>query len=110
MCNVLIQGDYRKHKMSTHNARLEDLQNSKMYLPPLRQGKRCIAVVEGFYEWKRDGSTKQPYFIYAKQENDIKVEDKSSWSDDWSEETGWKGLKLLKLAGIFNTFKIGTVI
>lgn len=99
------QGDYKKHKLSTHNARIEDLGNSKMYMPPLRHGKRCVAVLEGFYEWKRSGSSKQPYYIYAKQRDNIKAEDKTSWTDEWSEETGWQGFQLLKLAGIFNTFK-----
>ncbi|XP_051172204.1 abasic site processing protein HMCES isoform X2 [Leptopilina boulardi] len=101
------QGDYKKHKLSTHNARIEDLENSKMYMPPLRNGKRCIAIVEGFYEWKRDESLKQPYYIYSKQDN-IKVEDKITWNNEWSEEIGWQGFELLKLAGIFNTYKSET--
>ena len=81
-----------------------------MYIPPLRQGKRCIAVIQGFYEWKREGSMKQPYYIYAKQEDGIKIEDEKFCSDGWSEDEGWKGLKLLKLASIYNAFKTGTVI
>ncbi|XP_054789740.1 uncharacterized protein LOC129295265 [Prosopis cineraria] len=27
---------------------------------------RCLVVVEGFYEWKKDGSGKQPYYIHFK--------------------------------------------
>ncbi|XP_043463459.1 abasic site processing protein HMCES [Leptopilina heterotoma] len=102
------QGDYKKHRLSTHNARLEDLENSKMYMPPLRHGKRCVAIVEGFYEWKRDGMSKQPYYIYSKQQDCVNFEDKTTWTNDWSEETGWQGFQVLKLAGIFNTFKTET--
>ncbi|XP_007049611.2 PREDICTED: putative SOS response-associated peptidase YoqW [Theobroma cacao] len=27
---------------------------------------RCLVAVEGFYEWKKDGSKKQPYYIHFK--------------------------------------------
>ncbi|XAR60901.1 hypothetical protein NMG60_11034442 [Bertholletia excelsa] len=27
---------------------------------------RCVVAVEGFYEWKKDGSKKQPYYIHFK--------------------------------------------
>lgn len=80
-----------------------------MYMPALRSGKRCVAIVEGFYEWKRDASSKQPYYIYSKQKDSVKFEDKTTWTNEWSEENGWQGFQVLKLAGIFNTFKTETV-
>ncbi|CAL7935816.1 unnamed protein product [Xylocopa violacea] len=102
------EGDYRKHNLSTHNARLENINNSKLYRAPLSKGQRCIVICEGYYEWKagktkKDG--KQPYYIYANQEKGVKADDPSTWKDEFSEESGWKGFKLLKMAGIFNTFK-----
>ncbi|XP_015429793.1 PREDICTED: embryonic stem cell-specific 5-hydroxymethylcytosine-binding protein [Dufourea novaeangliae] len=104
------EGDYRKHTMSTHNARLENLKTSTMYAPPLRKGYRCIVVCEGYYEWKA-GKTKkeakQPYYIYATQEKGVRMDDPITWKDEWSEESGWKGIKVLKMAGIFNRFKTG---
>ncbi|CAK9797589.1 Abasic site processing protein HMCES [Anthophora quadrimaculata] len=102
------EGDYRRHNLSTHNARLENLKSSKLYSPPLRKGLRCIVVCEGYYEWKA-GKTKkdpkQPYYIYAAQEKGVKADDPTTWRDEWSEESGWKGPKVLKMAGIFNKFK-----
>ncbi|XP_017764375.1 PREDICTED: embryonic stem cell-specific 5-hydroxymethylcytosine-binding protein isoform X2 [Eufriesea mexicana] len=102
------EGNYKKHNLSTHNARLENIKNSKLYNPPLRKGYRCIVLCEGYYEWKA-GKTKkdpkQPYYIYATQEKGVKADDSSTWNDEWSEESGWKGYKLLQMAGIFNTFK-----
>lgn len=32
----------------------------------------------------------------------VKVEDPTSWDAEWSESEGWKGPKLLKMAGLFN--------
>ncbi|XP_053972301.1 abasic site processing protein HMCES [Hylaeus volcanicus] len=104
------EGDYRKHTLSTHNARLENLQKSTLYGPLLRRGQRCIVVCEGFYEWKAGKTkkdTKQPYYIYATQDNGIKTDDSTTSKDEWSEESGWKGFKVLKMAGIFNKFKTG---
>ncbi|XP_076171412.1 abasic site processing protein HMCES-like [Ptiloglossa arizonensis] len=102
------EGDYKKHNMSTHNARLENLKTSTLYGPPLRRGQRCIVVCEGYYEWKA-GKTKkdikQPYYIYAAQEKGVKADDPTTWKDEWSEEYGWNGFKVLKMAGIFNKFK-----
>lgn len=64
-------------------------------------------LFDGFYEWKvsKNTSPKQPYYIYAKQESNIKVDDPKTWPDKWSLEFGWEGYKPLKMAGIFNTFK-----
>lgn len=65
-------------------------------------------LCEGYYEWKAGKTkkdSKQPYYIYATQEKGVRADDPSTWKDEWSEETGWKGFKLLKMAGIFNTFK-----
>lgn len=46
------KGDYSKHELTTNNARMESLKESKLYKPLLTAGKRCVMVVEGFYEWK----------------------------------------------------------
>ncbi|XP_078041694.1 abasic site processing protein HMCES-like [Augochlora pura] len=104
------EGDYRKHSLSTHNARLENLQNSKLYAPSLVRGQRCIVICEGYYEWKAEkmkNKPKQPYYIYAAQEKGVKVDDPTTWKDEWSEIDGWKGINVLKMAGIFNKFKTG---
>ena len=62
------QGEYKKHTASTHNGRLEGLSTSKLYGKPLNQGKRCVVVVNGFYEWQTTGDkksgSKQPYYMY----------------------------------------------
>lgn len=103
-----FQGDYRKHSLSTHNARLENIKNSKLYNLPLRNGQRCIVICEGYYEWKAGKTkkdTKQPYYIYANQRKEIEADDPSTWKDKWSEQDGWQGFKVLKMAGIFNKFK-----
>ena len=69
-----FQGDFKSHGLSTNNCRLENIKGSKLYSPPLSHGKRCVVLCEGFYEWqttKKDASVKQPYFIYAPQNNRV---------------------------------------
>lgn len=71
-----FQGDYRSHNLSTNNCRLENIKNSKLYSPILKGGGRCVIVVEGFYEWQttnKSSKVKQPYYIYAQQEDEVKV-------------------------------------
>ncbi|XP_076623562.1 abasic site processing protein HMCES-like [Colletes latitarsis] len=101
------EGDYKKSNMATHNARLENLRNSKLYAPLLHRGQRCIVICEGYYEWKAGNTkkdAKQPYYIYAAQEKGVRADDPTTWKDEWSED-GWKGFKVLKMAGIFNKYK-----
>ncbi|XP_027160622.1 embryonic stem cell-specific 5-hydroxymethylcytosine-binding protein [Coffea eugenioides] len=45
------------------NARSESIRE-KASFRRLLPNNRCLVAVEGFYEWKKDGSKKQPYYIY----------------------------------------------
>ncbi|WCJ37235.1 Abasic site processing protein HMCES [Euphorbia peplus] len=47
------------------NARSESLCQKGSFRR-LLQKRRCLVAVEGFYEWKKDGSKKQPYYIHFK--------------------------------------------
>ncbi|EHT05187.1 hypothetical protein HMPREF9694_05512 [Klebsiella michiganensis] len=47
------------------NARVETAANSWM-LKPLWQHGRAICFADGWFEWKREGDKKQPYFIHRK--------------------------------------------
>ena len=44
------------------NARAESAAEKPAYRTSLRK-KRCLVVSDGFYEWKREGTAKQPYLI-----------------------------------------------
>jgi len=55
--------DPKSHRLTTNNCRIENVVNSKLYKPCLSKG-RCVVICEGFYEWDRSGSTKQPYMVY----------------------------------------------
>lgn len=75
-----------------------------MYSPSLQKQQRCIVVCEGFFEWKANTNNKlqkQPYYIYVNQDKDVKADDPTTWDNEFSETDGWKGFKVLKLAGIF---------
>ncbi|XP_015892568.3 uncharacterized protein LOC107426796 isoform X2 [Ziziphus jujuba] len=47
------------------NARSESI-GEKASFRRLVPRSRCLVAVEGFYEWKKDGSKKQPYYIHFK--------------------------------------------
>lgn len=45
------------------NARVETAATGRMF-KPLWQHGRAVVMADGWYEWKRIGNKKQPYFIY----------------------------------------------
>ncbi|XP_023891332.1 uncharacterized protein LOC112003380 isoform X1 [Quercus suber] len=47
------------------NARSESI-SEKASFRRLIPKNRCLVAVEGFYEWKKDGQKKQPYYIHFK--------------------------------------------
>lgn len=53
------------YKAPLINARVETAATGRMFKPLWNHG-RAVAMADGWYEWKRDGSKKQPYFIYHK--------------------------------------------
>lgn len=48
------------------NARGETAATGRMFKPLWEHG-RAIVPANGWYEWKREGDKKQPYFIYHKE-------------------------------------------
>ena len=44
------------------NARAEGIEAKPSFRGPVRH-RRCIVPASGFYEWRREGTGKQPYFV-----------------------------------------------
>lgn len=51
-------------KYPTHNARLETARDKPSFRSAWKHSRTCLIPVGGFYEWRREGSIKQPYFIH----------------------------------------------
>ncbi|XP_050354806.1 abasic site processing protein HMCES isoform X2 [Nymphalis io] len=107
------KGDYKNHNLSTNNCRIENIKSSKLFNPILINGGRCVIVVEGFYEWQTTikFKIKQPYYIYAPQGDNIQVDDPETWNNEFNETDGWKGIKLLHMAGLYHAWQHeGTIV
>ena len=51
------------------NARLETI-NEKISFKKLIKVQRCVAIMDGFYEWKREEKTKTPFYFH-KEDKDM---------------------------------------
>lgn len=49
------------------NARAETIAEKPTFKSPLKR-RRCLVIADGFYEWKKEGKTKQPHFIHLKDD------------------------------------------
>jgi putative SOS response-associated peptidase YedK len=82
-------------RMKTFNARSETLDEKPSFRNPLRT-KRCMVLVNGFYEWQHIGKEKIPYFIRLKEDIPFAL---AGLYDNW----------LNKITGeLINTFTIIT--
>lgn len=70
--------------MKLINARAETVAEKPSFQKPFRQ-RRCLVLADGYYEWKREGARKQPYFIRLKDERPFAFA--GLW-DRWKNEDG----------------------
>ncbi|CAI5502684.1 unnamed protein product [Closterium sp. Naga37s-1] len=61
--NVRCESLHAKPSMRAFNARCESL-HTKPSFRRLLPSQRCVVLLEGFYEWKKEGSKKQPFYIH----------------------------------------------
>lgn len=106
------------HTLTTINARIEGVQTSKMY-SPLIDGKRCVVIVDAFYEWTQTTKVHTPHLIrYLDSVPEVpifpplKTEILKSEPNDVPDEEGAesvvpKDVSPLLIAGIFDTSKSG---
>ncbi|VDP75120.1 unnamed protein product [Schistosoma mattheei] len=59
---AFIHGDSTS-TFHTFNARIESLLDKRSYKCSFQEGKRCVVVVQGFYEWKVGIKKKQPFYF-----------------------------------------------
>ena len=102
-------GDPKSVMYNMINARSDGLLTKRTFKTPLEKGRRCVILLEGFYEWQtsKDGK-KQPYFIYFPAALSSTVEKVNKMSDEQMDtdvpEGEWTGKRLLTLAGLFDVY------
>ena len=57
------RGALSEMRFSTFNARAEDAARKPAFRDAWRRG-RCLVLARGYFEWKRDGDIKQPFFMH----------------------------------------------
>ncbi|XP_055343366.1 abasic site processing protein HMCES-like [Paramacrobiotus metropolitanus] len=81
---------------STINCRLDGLLTKRTFSVPLKKGKRCAVLAEGFYEWKKLADKhKQPYLIYL-------PENKQYYAEDSAKKNHEDNFVPLKFAAVFD--------
>ena len=66
------------------NARSETVADKPSYRSAFKRG-RCLIVADGFYEWKKGGKTKQPFFIKLKSDRPFAF---AGLAEKWSRNGG----------------------
>lgn len=62
-------GDLKDWKATTFNARIEEAREKPSFRNVWRHG-RCLIPVGGYYEWRGDRGTKQPFFFRSAGNDD----------------------------------------
>lgn len=65
------------------NARAETLAEKPTWKRPFKS-QRCLVPASGFYEWRRDGSTKTPYYIHLTGEDTFAF---AGLYDEWTDKS-----------------------
>ncbi|KAG9483933.1 abasic site processing protein HMCES isoform X2 [Eleutherodactylus coqui] len=87
-----------KMQYNTSNCRSDTMSEKALYKGPFFKNQRCVVLADGFYEWRRQGAEKQPYFIYFPQ---VKSEESEARKDD----SYVGGRRLLTMAGLFDCWE-----
>ncbi len=70
--------------MKLINARAETVAEKPSFRKPFQE-RRCLVPADGYYEWKREGARKQPYYIRLNSERPFALA--GLW-DRWTGEDG----------------------
>ncbi|KAJ3148614.1 hypothetical protein HDU86_007367 [Geranomyces michiganensis] len=57
-----------KAALQTINARDDRVKEPKSMWSRLKQSKRCVVIAEGFFEWLKRGSERQPFYLYREDD------------------------------------------
>ena len=78
------------------NARLETVLERKSFQPLISRGRRCVVVFNGYYEWRAENKTKNPYYVYFHDDGISQLVD--SKCESMVDST------LIRMAGLFDTW------
>jgi putative SOS response-associated peptidase YedK len=71
-------------KYPTHNARLETVAEKPSFRSAWKLSRTCLVPTGGYYEWRKEGNIKQPYFIHKPDDLLVFAGLWESWNDSYS--------------------------
>ena len=71
-------------KYPTHNARLETVAEKPSFRSSWKASRTCLIPTGGYYEWRKEGAIKQPYFIHKPADLLVFAGLWESWNNSYS--------------------------
>lgn len=103
--------DAKSFSLLLSNCRSDSMTTKRSFIAPLRKGRRCVVLAEGFYEWKQTTKPKQPHFIRYLRDScgsvdreDCQLDDLSIKKENVPVGPGHLDGELMKMAGIFDVW------
>ena len=64
-----FKGDAKAFHMKTINCRSEGIEEKAAFRNAIKNGRRCVVVAQGFYEWQK--GTNQPFYIHPSDSSEL---------------------------------------
>jgi putative SOS response-associated peptidase YedK len=83
------KADGPKRPPMLNNARSETVTDKRTFSVPFEKGRRCLVLVDGFYEWKReDRKHKRPFYFHRDDDAPLAMAGLWQYNKSFDKETG----------------------
>jgi len=93
---VKDRAQIKQVRVKTVNARADTLFDRSSFRVPIRE-KRCLIVMDGYFEWREVGGKTYPYYIHMKDNDAFAVA--GIW-DEWTDENNMENLRTFSMISV----------